>query len=75
MEVQIQVEFRVCLFPTLQYSNIPILPNRSPSLLAKPLKLDLVQRTRFSMIKWKLMLAFVCSFLLEVHPTLSGEEG
>jgi hypothetical protein len=38
------------------------------------LKLDLVLRASFSMIKHKLMLAFESSFLLEVHPTLPGEE-
>ncbi len=75
MKGLIQIEFRFCLFPTLQYSSTPVLQNPSSSLLAKPLKLDLVLRTSFSMIKHKLMLAFESSFLLEVHPTLPGEEG
>jgi hypothetical protein len=62
-------------FVFFQHSNTPVLQNPSSSLLAKPLKLDLILRTSFSMIKHKLMLAFESSFLLEVHPTLSGEEG
>ena len=74
MQVQIQVEFRVSLFPTLQYSSTPILQKPLPSLLAKPSKLDLAQRTRVSILTFKLMLAFDNSFLLEMHPTISGEQ-
>jgi len=45
----------------------PVLQNTSQSSLAEPLKSDLVLRTWFSIIEYKLMLVFVTYYLLEMH--------
>jgi hypothetical protein len=50
--MQKRLKFESLGFSFFQHSNTPVLQNRWATLSAKPLKLDLAHRTRFSLLKF-----------------------